>query len=95
MRAQEGVSFNNLGTGDTAGFALNGGVYGIVVNAGTWSSGGVALTLLAEDGITQVATGTSLSADGIAIVTLPPGEFQLAVTAATGVYARITRVPTE
>lgn len=95
MRATDGVTFSNIGTGDTAGFVLDGGLYALVANAGTWDSGSVVLDILGPDKSTYIATSASLGANGIVTVELPPGEFQLAVTTTTGVYAQVTRVPGE
>lgn len=96
--------FSNI-TANTAGFVLQGGVYGVSALAGTWSSGSVALQRLGADGSTYVAvasatdisgSGISFSANGyVGGVALAYGTYRFAVATATGVYAEVIRVPGE
>ena len=86
----DGQFFSNVSA--TQGpFKLNGGTYGITASA-TWSGGSVQLQLLAPDGATWIAAQTALSANGFAVLNLPPGQYQFAVTTATAVYIAIARI---
>jgi hypothetical protein len=82
----------------TAAFALMGGRY-VMAAIATWGGGNVALQMLAADGSTWVApmniagSANSLTANGSATLDLSPGQYRIAVTTATGVYATVARVP--
>ena len=73
---------------------LVGGLYELS-GIGTWSAGNVEVQQLALDGTTWIATGTKLTANGVATIYLAPGQYRLVVTTATGVYASLARVPLE
>lgn len=92
MNVNDGQTFDNL-SATPASFPLGGGRYSLVVNAGSWSSGSVQLQTLSRDGSTWINVGSAVSADGVASLELPPGQYQLSITSATGVYAVIARVP--
>ena len=76
----------------TAQFFLRGGKFVLDAHA-TWGGGSIQLTKLAADGVTYVNVGSPLTADGTATFDLPPGDYKVAVTTATGVYVSLTRVP--
>lgn len=76
----------------TAAFRLNGGLYHISVVA-TFGGGNVVLQILAEDESTFLPVHTALTANGVANVTLPAGQYRWAVTTATAVYAAVVGVP--
>lgn len=95
MRASEAQVFSNI-SATTAAFHLNGGKYAFAAHA-TWSSGSAKLQVLLPDGSSyvSVSSGTDLTADGFAVVDLPPGTYQIAIATATAVYASVTRIPGE
>jgi len=61
-------------------FVLLGGKYGVTCSA-TFSTGNVALQILGPDGSTFVTVGSAFTANGVATADLPPGKYQVAVTA--------------
>jgi hypothetical protein len=76
-------------------FALRGGYFSLDVVA-TWGGGTVELGLLAIDGATFVnVMPTSFSANGTALLNLPPGVYKLIITTATAVYARLVSIPND
>lgn len=93
MRAQEGQLFSNI-SATTASFPLKGGKYGHAAVA-TWGGGSVTLQVLAPDGTTWLTAATAFSANGFAVIDIPPGEYRYAVATATAVHASIQRVPGE
>lgn len=93
MTATAGESFNfsNIAA-TTAGFLVKGGLYGLAVSA-TFGGGNVQLQQLALDGSTWINVGTSITAAGLTSpIYLPPGQYRLAVTTATAVFAALTRI---
>lgn len=75
----------------TGPFNLMGGQYGVTA-IGTWGGGNAALQKLAADGSTYVTCLTAFTVNGYASVYLPPGQYQLAITTATGVYVDIVAI---
>jgi hypothetical protein len=61
-------------------FVLLGGKYGVSCSA-TFNTGSVALQILGPDAATFVNTLPAFSAAGFATVDLPPGKYQVLVTA--------------
>lgn len=94
MRAVDGKSFSNI-SATPATFTLLGGLYGIVVHAGTWNSGSATLEILAGDNTTYVTCATAFSADGYETAYLPQGTYKLVIASASAVYAVISRIPSE
>ncbi len=94
MRSLDGKSFANISSA-TGQFYLDGGTYGAVYLAGTWGGGTVTLQILGPDGTTWVSVTAAWTANGTALVELPPGNYQFAVTTATGVYVSLSRIPGE
>lgn len=94
MRAIDSNRQSNIGAGSTAAFQLAGGTYHVSA-IGTWGGGNLALEALGPDGTTYLPMITAISANGVAVVQLPQGQYRWTVTTATGVYARITRIPEE
>lgn len=107
MLVSEAVKFDNIGVGNTLGFALTmGGYYNVMVSA-TFGGGTVELQQLAEDGVTWVSlkfgfnnAGAevdlvigSFSANGVKPFVLAPGTYRFAVTTATAVFASVVRCP--
>lgn len=86
MATNRGFSCKNQSTSQT--FDLIAGMYGVQVIA-TWGGGTVVLNRLSNDGSTYVSTGVSFSANSFQTVQIPEGNYQLAVTTATAVYAEI------
>ena len=95
MRATDGI-YLKAASASSGVVSLTGGRY-VLSAIATWSAGSVKVQFLAQDGTTWVDVPSStLTANGIlAAIELPPGQYQLAVTTATGVYASLTRVPGE
>jgi hypothetical protein len=91
MRPHEAVTWNNL-SATPANFQLGGGSYEVDV-VGTFGGGSVTLKKQAQDGVTLAQVLTPFTANGIHFVDLPPGTYQLTIVTATGVYARIARIP--
>jgi len=73
------------------------GLFSVV--AANFNGATVTLNLLGPDGATMLAaaTATTLTAAGVGQVELPPCYVQAAITSGppTGVYATLTRIPTE
>jgi hypothetical protein len=89
----QSVQFSNLGSVTTAAFSLKGGTYGIAVTA-TFGGGNVQLQMLSIDGVTWFNVATSITAAGLTIQQLPPGQFRVAITTATAVFIAIDTIPT-
>ena len=87
----DGKAFDDI-SATTGQFPLGGGRYGIVVH-GTWGGGSATLETLAGDGLTFVPCATAFTADGTALVDLPPGVYQWVIATATALYLTITRAP--
>ena len=90
--ASDGKSFSNI-SATTAAFSLLGGKYAAVVTA-TFGGGNVQVQTLSIDGSTWINVGAAITAAGVATFDLPSGQYRLAVTTATAVFASLTRIPT-
>jgi microcystin-dependent protein len=90
MSATESKQFSNI-SATTAAFSLLGGKYGLDVSA-TFGGGNVQLQTLSLDGSTWVSVGSSITTAGLTTFDLPPGQYRLAVTTATAVYAALTTI---
>jgi hypothetical protein len=86
------IKFSNIAA-TTPAFGLKGGKYGLTVTA-TFGAGNVQPQTLAQDGSTWVGVGSQITTNGTAIFDLPPGQYRIAITTATAVYAALTSVPT-
>jgi hypothetical protein len=87
----QSVQFSNIAA-TTAAFSLLGGIYGLTVSA-TFGGGNVQLQALAADGVTFVNVGSSVTAAGLTSpLYLPPGQYRLAITTATAVFAALTSI---
>lgn len=98
MRFKDGMLFANIGVGSTATFNLQGGAYVLDAHSAAWGGGSVTLERLMPDDITwataeAAATRTATGTTGA--FALPAGVYRLTVATATGVYARVSRVPGE
>lgn len=93
MRAHESVKLSNIAA-TTAAFILNGGDYMLLVVA-TFGGGNVVLEALGPNGSTWLPIHTALTANGVTGFSIPPGQYRLAITTATGVYVGINRIPGE
>ncbi len=72
---------------------LSGGLYGIVVHAGTWGGGNLDFQTLAADGSTYVTVLPAVfTADGYKNVALPGGVYQFKITTTDGIYATVSRI---
>lgn len=93
MAATESHQFSDI-SATTGAFTLMGGKYGLDISA-TWNSGNAQLETLAADGSTWINVGSSITANGFSNYDLPPGQYQIAITSATAVYAALSTVPDE
>jgi hypothetical protein len=59
----------------------------------TFGGGNVQLQLLGPDGSTWLAVGRAITSNGFSSQALPPGQYRIAITTATGVFAALTSVP--
>ncbi len=87
----ESHQYSNI-SATTANFGLLGGTYGFDVTA-TWNSGSVQLEMLSLDGSTWVNVGSAVSTNGYSTEQLPPGQYRIAVTSASAVYAALSSIP--
>lgn len=89
----DGQNWTNIAA-TPAAFYLKGGYYMLSAVA-TWGGGNVELKMLGPDGSTYLSAPTALklSANGMIAGYLPAGQYQLAVTTATAVYAAVSGVP--
>ena len=87
----EAVAWNNI-SATPANFQLDGGSYEVDVVA-TFGGGSVTLKKQADDSVTFAPVLPPFTANGIQLVDLSPGTYQLTIATATGVYARIARIP--
>lgn len=89
MRGTEAISAS-----DATPFSLTGGKYAVIVQA-TFGGGSAKLQILMADGSTyiSVASATDFTADGFAVVDLPPGKYKFLLTTASALVARVVRIP--
>jgi hypothetical protein len=87
----DGQVFSNI-SATPAAFTLLGGTYCMTVSA-SFGGGNVQFNILSLDGVTWIPVQNAFTSNGFAILDLPPGQFQLAITTATAVYAAIVRRP--
>lgn len=92
--ATEGFSASNIAA-TTAAFALRGGKY-LAAALATWGGGSAKLQMLGPDGSTYLSIGSAsdFTANGVAVVDLPPGTYRFTIATATAVAVGITRIPT-
>src|SRR5258708_40265577 len=91
MTATESIQYANI-SATTAAFTLRGGKYVAVVVAGGFGTV-VDLETLANDGSTWLRVGNNFAANGTQMYDLPPGQYRVGITGASGVYFEVTRVP--
>jgi len=101
MNVTEAFSWDNV-SATQASFTALGGKYLLGVHAAAWNTGSVGLEQLAHDGVTWVpvvgltsdaANSITLAVDGTVLYDLPGGTYRMVVSAATGIYASLARVP--
>jgi hypothetical protein len=90
MSSGESHQFSNI-SASTGAFTLLGGKYGLDVSA-TFGGGNVQLQMLSVDNQTWVNVGSSITTNGASTYDLPPGQYQIAITTATAVYAALTKI---
>lgn len=90
MSASESRQFSNI-SATTAAFSLIGGKYGLNVSA-TFGGGNVQLQTLSLDGSTWINVGSSITTAGLTTFDLPSGQYRLAITTATAVYAALAKI---
>jgi hypothetical protein len=87
-------SFQFAGISATsAPFYCDGGNCALTVSA-TFGGGNIQLQILSFDKVTWINVGSAITANGFVSQALPPGQYRLAITTATAVYAAPTSVPT-
>lgn len=87
-------SFQFAGISATsAPFYCDGGNCALTVSA-TFGGGNIQLQILSFDKVTWINVGSPITANGFVSLSLPPGQYRLAITTATAVYAALTSVPT-
>jgi hypothetical protein len=92
ITATESVQFSNI-SATTAAFTLKGGVYSLTTKATSYGTT-VQLQVLALDGVTWLNESVNITADGVTTYTnLPPGQYRINISGATGLYADLVRVP--
>jgi roadblock/LC7 domain-containing protein len=91
ITATESIQYANI-SATTAAFTLKGGKYIAVVVAGGFGTV-VDLETLANDGSTWLSVGNNFAANGTQMYDLPPGQYRVGITGASGVYFELTRVP--
>lgn len=61
---------------------------------GTWGGGSVKLQVMLPDAATYVDVASStISADGVVALEMPPGTYRLVVATATALYVRLVHIP--
>jgi hypothetical protein len=91
ITASESKQFSSI-SATTAAFRLKGGKYALTASA-TFGGGNLQLQVLSLDGTTWVNVGSSITAAGLTTYDLSPGQYRIAVTTATAVYAAVTSIP--
>ena len=85
-----GISLGSNLSADGSYVTFSGGKCAFISEA-TWGGGSVKLqTKAANGGVIDVATH---SANTLTALDLPPGQYKVAVTTATAVYASLVRIP--
>lgn len=84
---------NNASVGKTV--TWRGGKAALVASAASWNAGSVKLQIVASNGTAVTIANTTLSADGMIIIDLPPGQIGLLIATTTNVYADLIQIPAE
>lgn len=88
----DGFTFTGI-SADVGPYTVLGGRYAMAVSA-TWGGGSATLQVLLPDAATYLTVLTAFTADGSALVDLPPGKYKIAVATATALQGFLIRVPT-
>jgi hypothetical protein len=92
MRGQEVIKFSNISASQSFNL-LNGGKYqSACIGTGF---GTVQVRQYAANGVTSLSLGVSHAANGLIVFDAPPGQFEVQIVTATGVYITISRIPGE
>lgn len=74
-------------------FPLLGGTYGIVAAAASWNAGSLDLKVLAADGTSYISVlAAAFAANGLKVVQLPQGTYQVVITTTDNVFVSVTRI---
>lgn len=92
MAGSDRIDFLLNGTGTSSKFYFKGGKVAFIAE-GTFSSQLVKLQIISPHGTAIDVPNASLSANGMAVVEIPQGQYQ-AVATATAVYCSMVSVPT-
>jgi hypothetical protein len=90
MAATESHQYGNI-SATTGAFSLLGGKFEFAVSA-TFGGGNVQLQTLSLDGSTWINAGSSVTTNGISTLDLAPGQYRIAITTASAVYAALTTI---
>lgn len=82
----------NAGAGTGTDKPIKGGKYMIMAEA-TWGGGNVKLQMQAPNSSWFDVASSTLSANGMLPLELPPGRIRAVVTTSTGVYASLVGIP--
>jgi hypothetical protein len=91
MTSTESHQFSNIAA-TTGAFTLMGGEYDLAISA-TWNAGSAQLETLSDDAVTWINVGSAITANGYSTYDLAPGQYRIAITSATAVYAALATVP--
>jgi hypothetical protein len=100
MRAHESFSGapnpKTLATSTSSQFSLMGGKYQFTA-VGTFNSGTATLQRVGPDGLTLLNCATGLTVNGLSVLDLPPGTYQVTISGSTtaAISWEVTRVPEE
>ncbi|CAB4132180.1 hypothetical protein UFOVP134_56 [uncultured Caudovirales phage] len=81
---------------DGSGQGVSGGYYQLAAVSGAWNSASLQLQQLAPDGSTWLSVGSAVTANGVQLIYLPGGQYQMTVSVGTPtdkIYVALTRVP--
>jgi hypothetical protein len=85
--------FINASAGNSTAQFWRGGKVGFYAEA-TWSGGSVQLQFQSPQGTWINVANGSLSANGVLILELPPGQYRAVGTTASAIYCSMITVPT-
>ncbi len=92
LQAEQIILAANAGAGDGETKQVKGGKYAFLAEA-TWGGGNAKLQIQTPNGTWVDVTGTTLSANGMVTVEIPPGQARVVVTTATVAFAYLVGMP--
>ena len=85
--------FSNAAAGNSAAATWQGGKVGFYAEA-TWGGGTVKLQFQSPQGTWIDVASSTLSANGMLTLELPPGQFRAVGTTASAIYCSMVTIPT-